>query len=60
MDGWMTCDFASFDGISVTSGRRVTMDDSERLCAMELLLRLKRVPPPAGLEPGIARSQAST
>ena len=36
--------------ISVISGR--SEDDNERLCAMELPLRLKRFQPSAGLEPG--------
>ena len=32
------------------------MNDNERLCAMEPRLRLKRFPPPAGLESETARS----
>ena len=41
MDGWMTCDFTLFlNSISVISGR--CSDDNERLCAMELRLRLRR------------------
>ena len=42
MDGWMTCDFTYvlFNSISVISGR--CLDDTERLCAMELRLRLRR------------------
>ena len=39
-----------FNTITVISGR--SEDDNERLCAMELRLRLKRFPPSAGLEPG--------
>ena len=41
-DGWMDVDFTSFlfNSISVISGRCV--DDNERLCAMELRLRLRR------------------
>ena len=41
LDGWMTCDFTSFfNSISGISGR--CLDDNERLCAMELRLRLRR------------------
>ena len=38
MDGWMTCDF--FNSISVISGR--CLDDNEKLCVMELRLRMSR------------------
>ena len=40
IDGWMTCDFTSFLTVIVISGRCI--DDNERLCAMELRLRLRR------------------
>ena len=45
--------YVLFDSISGISGRWV--GDDERLSALELRLRLKRSPPQAGLEPGIAR-----
>ena len=32
------------------------MDDNEKLCEVEPRLRLRRFPPPAGLEPGTGRS----
>ena len=38
------------NSISVISGRQ--MDDDERLCEKEPLLRLKRFPLPAGVGPG--------
>ena len=41
MNGWMTCDFASFsNSISVVPGRWEV--DNEMVCAMELRLRLRR------------------
>ena len=42
MDGWMDDlqFYVLFSSISVISGR--CMDDSDRLCAMELRLRLRR------------------
>ena len=41
IDGWMTCDFyVLFDSVSVMSGQWEV--DNERLCAMELRLRLRR------------------
>ena len=43
-----------FKSISVISGRWA--GDNERLCAVELRLRLERSLPETGLEPGIARS----
>ena len=43
--------YVLFNSISVTSGRY--LDDNERLCAMELRLRLKRIfSIPAGIELG--------
>ena len=45
MNGWMTCDFTSFltvKCISVIAGR--CSGDNERLCAVELRLRLRRFP----------------
>ena len=54
IDGWMTSFYVLFNSISVMSGRYDA--DEEKLCAMELRLRLKRFPPHAGLEPGTARS----
>ena len=42
--------FRPSNSISVISGRWA--DDNERLCSMELRLRLKRSPHQAGLEPG--------
>ena len=47
MDGWMTCDFTSFNSFSSISGQWV--DDNERPYAM------KRFPPSAGLELETAR-----
>ena len=41
MDGWMTCDLTSFS--MVISGRWA--DDNERLCAVELCLRLAKSSP---------------
>ena len=40
MDERMTCDFTSFNSISVISGRWA--NDNERLCAMEHRLQLRR------------------
>ena len=42
------------NSISVISG--LWMNNNERLCAMKPRLRLKRFPPPAGLESETARS----
>ena len=56
-DGWMTYDFTSFtNGISVISEQ--WQDDNERMCTIELRLRLKRfrLGPLARFEPGTARS----
>ena len=44
---------APFNNTSVKSGQRVV--DSERLCAMQPHLQLRRYLPQAGLEPGNAR-----
>ena len=41
MDGSMTRFYVLFNSISVISGR--WFDDNERLCAMELCLRLRRI-----------------
>ena len=43
-----------FNSISVLSGQK--FGDKERLCAMELCLRLEKFPPQAGLELRTARS----
>ena len=50
--GWMDDlrFYILFNSISVISRRWA--DDNERLCAMKTLLRLKRSPPQAGLDPG--------
>ena len=55
-DGWMDDlrFYVLFNSISVISGRWA--DDNDRLCAMELRLRLKRSSPRAGLELTTARS----
>ena len=50
----MICDFTSF--LTVFQSYQRLEFDNERLCAMELRLRPERFPPPAGLEPGTARS----
>ena len=42
--------YVPFNGISVISGRWA--DDNERLCA----ITIERIPPRAGLEPGITLS----
>ena len=41
MDGWMTCDFMSFLTV-FQSYQDDVLDDNERLCAVELCLRLRR------------------
>ena len=46
--------YVLFNSISVISGRLKV--DNERIYAIEPRLRLKRYPPPAGLEPGTTRS----
>ena len=55
-DGWMgdLQFYVLFNSISVIPGRGA--DDNDRLCAMELRLRLKRSSPRAGLELTTARS----
>ena len=56
MDGWMEDLrlYVLFNSILVISGR--WLDDNERLCAMELRLRLERFLSQAGIEPSPARS----
>ena len=51
MNEWLTGDFMAISTIFQSY-----QDDDERLCAMESGLLLERLPPRAGLEPGIARS----
>ena len=53
----MTYDLSPFNSILAIS-RRWKADD-ERMCAVEPRLRLRRFPPPAGLEPGSLYQQAS-
>ena len=54
LDGWMgrwmddLRFYILFNSISVISGRLT--GDKERLCAMKFRLRLKKLPPPAGLK----------
>ena len=49
-NGWMTCDSTSFATVFQS------YQDKERLCAMQLRLRMKKSSPQAGFEHGTARS----
>ena len=52
VDGWMN-DFR-FYVLFNSHIRMVWKGNNEKLCAMEPCLRLERIPPTAGLEPGTA------